>query len=133
MWVSSNCLYFCFSLTTPNYETRGFCNTPTRGIVSTMSAATRRLTRSNRKTVHYDESSDVEQDQDAYIPSEQDKENAPNHVTKSSAKRKNSVTTTTTTNTTTSKKRRTGVTTNHPRCLHQQQQQQPQSKKRSKR
>lgn len=94
-----------------------------------MSAATRRLTRSNRKTVHYDESSDVEQDQDAYIPSEQDKENAPNHVTKSSAKRKNSVTTTTTTNTTTSKKRRTGVTTNHPRCLHQQQQQQPQSKR----
>lgn len=96
-----------------------------------MSAATRRLTRSNRKTVHYDESSDVEQDQDAYIPSEQDKENAPNHVTKSSTKRKNSVTTTTTTttNTTTSKKRRTSVTINHSRCLHQQQQQQPQSKR----
>lgn len=69
-----------------------------------MSTTSRRLTRSrNKKTVHYDESSDVDQDEDAYIPSEQDKENAPNRVAKSANKRRKAASN----NATTSKKQKT--------------------------
>ncbi|KAI5967533.1 IRR1 [Candida margitis] len=75
-------------------------------------STTRRSTRNNKRPVHYDESSDVEEDNEAYVPSEeQDKENVLNHVTKSTKRR--ATTNATTTSANTSKRQRISGRSNH--------------------